>query len=401
VIGKKIDENIGSKVENPFNDVSTDYWALKDILSASTAYSYRADDEGREVVIYNINPSSIVFKPVELPSANSNATSLGLPRHVAFASKDIVLAAQNNSNFIDGGTLYRSEDGGSNWTKIEDGLANINGISFADENIGYAVGGRTLSGSSQYVGKTTDGGKTWTDLKGNLSRDVNEVWAGISRNTPISSVIAPDSQTVYVTGRHTVYGSFDGGNSWRLVAGKKSRDIDTESYLHSNTLGQVGSISYIATYDGFEYYDSENSIGEEWIKKSAPWDEKNGSRPLSLEFSDSNTGWALIKDTVEGKLKLYKTENMGSSWNIVSEIMESDRTTEFPRGANIKSYGGILFGVNGYNVTVSTDGGASWTKNAWYGTNGWPLYFKVVEGELRVYRNIHGAYGIGSYGVYK
>lgn len=118
---------------------------------------------------------------------------------------------------------------------------------------------------------------------------------------------------------------------------------------------------------------------------------------IELEFKDKNTGWALVKDKNERKLSIYKTDNTGGSWNLVSAALETDKGTAFPLGANLKYYKGILFGANGYNTTFSLDGGASWSKNTSY-VGSWPLFYKVVAGELRAYRNVNGDYNLRQYG---
>lgn len=69
-------------------------------------------------------------------------------------------------SFPDMGNSYRSEDGGKNWNTILDSDSSNNGqfsmaysmdFSRQDENFGF-------SGNNGYIKKTTDCGKTWTDI---------------------------------------------------------------------------------------------------------------------------------------------------------------------------------------------------------------------------------------------
>ncbi len=352
----------------------------------------------------------VEFTSIQLPPAQSNNTPpsgsyLGLTPILYFADKELVFGVRN-TNYNDGGTIYRSDDGGVNWAMPKTLVAPIHALSFGDKVVGYAVGSRASFGVSQYVGKSTDGGKTWTDITAKMS-GVNEVVAGIPRSTVIYNVAAPSIDTLFIAGRHTVYASFDGGATWKLAAGAKSRIETTPTSLYWATLSHVPGRAFIASYAELEYLDLSSGSAGEWAKLPAPWNHAAGSMLVSLAFEDSARGWALVERTSDGMLSLYETANGGANWVKVSEAQKADKVVAFPRAGNLKAFGSQLFGsavfMLGPNAThyvvVSQDGGRTWEKNDSYNGGGWPLYLKVVEDELRAYSNVNGDYYVRRYAV--
>ena len=343
-----------------------------------------------------------------LPTADSgnkppNGSYLGLTPILHFVTNGIVLGVYNHPSFTDGGTIYRSEDGGINWGLIDTNLANIQAFSFADDQTGYVVGSASGYGTNQYVGKSFDGGKTWTDITQKLL-GVNEIWAGIVRATLNYNVIAPDENTVFIAGLHTVYASFDGGDSWVLAGGKKTREIDTDTYLHYTTLGFIDGKAFIATHDSLEYYLVDNPASTEWTAIPAPWNYDAGLILRNLSFTSATKGWAMVEDSSTKIFYLYKTQDGGEVWTEIAESEGYDEYSLFPRLGNITYHDGVLFGTTRstqgyYYILTSTDEGISWQKND-YSLGGWPCYFKIVDNELRAYANVNGDYNLRAYGLW-
>lgn len=105
---------------------------------------------------------------------------------VVFASAD----ALDNKSF---GAMYKTTNGGENWSEVKKGLAKpisltnvmVNTISVVDNKIAYAG---TLENG---VFKTTDGGESWLQINTGLGH------TGLT-DTDINSIYAVDAQTVYV-----------------------------------------------------------------------------------------------------------------------------------------------------------------------------------------------------------
>lgn len=357
---------------------------------------------------FTVSNSITKFDDITLPSADSgnkppNGSYLGLSPILHFVTNDIVMGVYNHPGFVDGGTIYRSEDGGINWSLISTGLPHIQAFAFADDQTGYVVGSASGYGVTQYVGKTLDSGKTWTDITQNLLDSVNEIWAGIPRSTMNYNVIAPDDNTVFIAGSHTVYASFDGGDNWMLAGGKKTRDSYTDNYLHYTTLGLIDGKAFIATYDSLEYYLIDNSASQAWTAIPAPWNYHAGLILRNLLFASTTLGWAIVEDSATGMLSLYKTQDGGAEWIGVAQAGTDDFYSLFPRTGNLTYHNGILFGTSYLDrayILTSTDEGKSWKKNDFH-SDGWPFYLKIVDSELRAYKNVNGYYNLRAYGLWQ
>jgi photosystem II stability/assembly factor-like uncharacterized protein/DNA-binding CsgD family transcriptional regulator len=122
-----------------------------------------------------------------------------------------------------GGTddVYRTDDGGSDWTRqtvpcapnLEKGFTYIGAMSFVDAHTGWMTCPAPGQGGndSAPLFKTTDGGATWQPLPALLFRpdalhflNANSGWAGASRQ---------------------LYSTTDGGATWQLVSRGSTDDL--------------------------------------------------------------------------------------------------------------------------------------------------------------------------------
>jgi photosystem II stability/assembly factor-like uncharacterized protein len=160
---------------------------------------------------------------------------------IYFINQNVGFAAGNYGSQLD--IIYKTTDGGTTWsTKINQAFQNLNGISFADDMHGAAVGNKSailyttdqgvtwkiatvnitdqlsiysvnfydglngLAVGSGIILKTTDGGATW-------NRIASSLYTG---SATLYSVIH-DASGIYIAGGKYVYKSTDAGNSWVSV----------------------------------------------------------------------------------------------------------------------------------------------------------------------------------------
>ena len=109
------------------------------------------------------------------------------------------------------GLLFKSTDGGTNWTAVNNGLPNTHirtiAINPSDSDIVYV-------GTSSGVFKSMDGGESWTEVNGGvIEGEVQTLAMDPSR---------PD--TIYAGADRGIFKSIDGGSNW-IEVGKDYSNI--------------------------------------------------------------------------------------------------------------------------------------------------------------------------------
>jgi photosystem II stability/assembly factor-like uncharacterized protein len=130
------------------------------------------------------------------------------------------------TGWIAGPGIYKTTNGGSTWTKqFGDSGTEFTAVSFADAQNGWAVGFNNL------VLHTTDGGQTWTAQN-----------VGAPPITAINGVTAINSTTAWIAGWYGfVARTTNSGQTWRqeIIPGAESVDFEDALFLDGNR-GWVG-----------------------------------------------------------------------------------------------------------------------------------------------------------------
>lgn len=114
----------------------------------------------------------------------------------------------------DDGRVHVTTDGGNSWSRVDEGLpqnlwASKVLASPHDKNTAFlSLTGYREDDFHAYVYKTTDLGKTWTSLRGNLPEE--------SVNVVLQDPVSPD--LLYLGTDHGSYASLDGGVNWQFLA---------------------------------------------------------------------------------------------------------------------------------------------------------------------------------------
>ncbi|HEX2715778.1 MAG TPA: IPT/TIG domain-containing protein, partial [Candidatus Acidoferrales bacterium] len=180
---------------------------------------------------------------------------------------NIVLAGVvfSNSGGSDAG-LYRSVDGGANWTQILTASGAIGTAVVFDPSNGnnvYVALGRTRGSSNNGVYKSTDGGVTFTKLAGGLpTTNVGRIELGIAASAPttVYASVADSS-----TGSRTLLGLFrsmDGGTSWTQVVNGSTFDYCTPQCFYSHAIGVSPVNSSLVIAGGTAGAGPGTSIGQ-------------------------------------------------------------------------------------------------------------------------------------------
>jgi hypothetical protein len=218
----------------------------------------------------------------------------------------------------DNGGVWRTQDNGATWQAKTDFMPSLNmgsvALDPANLNIVYAGSGNELNqdyfkGAGLY--KSTDGGENWTVLGANIFTNV-----AINR-----IVIAPNNVLLLGTGIG-VYRSIDGGahfgnnapnfdNSSSIIAGDVT-DLDLDTASGTTVYASIGSTGVFKSTDSGATFAAGNNL----------FTNTNGS-PLSAGFSyvafaqstqPNNQTMYVNVALSTGRAGIYKSTNAGASW---------------------------------------------------------------------------------------
>lgn len=186
--------------------------------------------------------------------------------------------------------IRRTTDGGLTWTTADAEKNYYTDIDFGSSTVGYASGGSTTY--IPLVKKTTDAGATWSTISQNFPKAKYEL-------TGIAFVDADIGWAVSYDG--FVYNTTNGGTDWALqdsLGFNNYRDID----FVSSTMGWiVGGIS------GDQKFAHSTNGGQTWIKSQS-----GGCSIREVEFLTVNSGWYAGNNN--GAPYIGKINNDGETW---------------------------------------------------------------------------------------
>ena len=305
------------------------------------------------------------------------------------------------------GHIYKSTDGGRAWSQMDNGVDDfLEGVTFRGFNVDprssdivYAAGevgspgwagedrpGREFDMVQGFVYKTTDGGQNW-DLIWNGNNLARYVWidprdpnviyvsTGIFDREAANSV--PDSR---MPGGVGVVKSTDGGQTWQEITNGLNNLYVGTLFMHPDDpdilLAGTGNNQYHEATGVYRTTDG----GETWTHVLDTSQAEGGEVITSVELcpSDPNIGYAGGASTV------YRTENAGQTWELVSGGVAgwgpSGVMAGWPIDMQCDVYDPNRVFANNYNGGnfLSEDGGRTW-QNASDGYTGAQMRSVTVE----------------------
>ncbi len=319
---------------------------------------------------------------------------------------DIFFTSADVGVVVAGGRIFRTTDAANSWTEVYPGGPELNGIAFADANVGYVVGAETT------MLRTDDGGTTWAPvaLQGaspglNLTsldcsdpqtcliaessgaRILRTADGGATANAispstePILAVaFASASRAIAVGAQGATVVSDNGGVNFSPIGGAIAGQQFGPVSASSSEIASAGAANGILarTVDG----------GQTWSTVGVP----TAAAIANGSFLTPEIGYAL--DTAGGA---FKTLNSGATWILLStgtisppaRILALDPNQVLvvgPRGIRRSTDGGTsfvpvldadvrratlfdagsisgddVFAVGTEKLAVSGDGGAHWS----------------------------------------
>jgi photosystem II stability/assembly factor-like uncharacterized protein len=277
------------------------------------------------------------------------------------------------------GILYRSEDAGQSWQRLDPGFprrgCSLDEIEVDPAGVVY-VGFWEVGGSGGGVARSTDGGVTFEFLKplegqsiravaiapsnprrmaaGSLtgvflSDDAGQSWRRISvegdpnlRNIGSLAFDPSNAEVLYVGTWHLAWKTIDGGASWLTV---HKGMIDDSHVMTLNINRRFPQNLYATACTGI--YSSTDG-GSRWTKLEGIPESSRRTRSFAQSSEDVNL---LLAGTTEG---LWISQNRGRSWRVAtSRNLVINALVLQPDGT-------IVLGTEEEGVMRSTDGGRTW-----------------------------------------
>lgn len=238
--------------------------------------------------------------------------------------------------FIGGVNMWRSTNGGSNWTLNSHWYggfskpyvhADIHDIAFLPGS-----GNTIFSANDGGLFKTTNTGSSWSDISGNLNI-AQQYRFGLSST----------NENLLITGHQDNGTNRMSGTNWTQVYGGDGMDCFIDRTNNNNMFG-----SYVYG----DYYRSTNG-GASWTSIA----DLPGGDWLSTWHQDPVSATTIYAG---GRSELYKSTNSGNSWVALGTPTGNGNITEFAIAASNNQ---IIYALKtgSAGVSKSTNGGTSFT----------------------------------------
>ncbi len=232
-----------------------------------------------------------------------------------------------------GGGVWRTEDGGSNWTNISDGFfgGSIGAVAVSewDPNVIYVGGGeKTVRGNVSHgngVWKSVDRGKTWKHMGLKDSRHIPRI--RIHPRNPDLIYVAALGHLFGPNEMRGVYRSADGGQTWEKIlfvsdfAGAVDLLLDpTNPRIIYAGFWRVKRTPYSLESGGkgsglWKSTDGGDTWKEISRNKGLPQG-RTGIYGVTVSPVNANRVWAMVEAEDGG---LFRSENGGETWTKINE----------------------------------------------------------------------------------
>jgi photosystem II stability/assembly factor-like uncharacterized protein len=236
---------------------------------------------------------------IKSTNEGSNWSKVILPYTNNFNS---IYFSNNLTGFITGsnGLILKTSDSGGNWVQLNTGVTNnLNSLAAISNNIMYVCGDNGI------ILRTSNAGNTWTSLPSNVSNNLNDVnysmivgdaglilktinngmnWINVASgsNDNLNDITAITSQPyIFISGDNgTILKSTNYGDNWVKLASLVSNNLNSICNGFANSITAVGQNG--------QYLKSTNN-GTDWINYII-----GPSTNLNyIFFREWNLGWAI------------------------------------------------------------------------------------------------------------
>lgn len=254
------------------------------------------------------------------------------------------------------GGLWKTTDGGAHWTPLTDRLSSLNSGAVAidpsdPETVYYGTGEWSTGATGDGLFRSTDGGANWTKIA-----TTAQVGSTISR-----VVVNPsNSLIVHVGGNIGHVRSIDGGNTWSAAQLSNLSDLVINPATPSTLYAGRNSVGvYRSTDDGQTWVRLTTGLASSNVRRVN----------LAISASNPQVLYTGFINPSSGLRGFYQTTNGGTSWSQLVNTPDYPSPQGWydhfvgcdPTDENVVYAGGVFPSYAVAGVIKSTDGGNSWT----------------------------------------
>ncbi|MEQ8907605.1 MAG: T9SS type A sorting domain-containing protein [Vicingaceae bacterium] len=335
---------------------------------------YRSSDAGQNWQLKSFTPNLFGH---DMNGSNSGGQSW----------YDLAIAVNPNDAddvFVGGVNVWRSTNGGSNWSLKSHWVINNNaGYTHADIHALEFYNNELFCGSDGGIFKTTDLGSSWIDLSagleitqfyrmshselndtlllggaqdnGSLLKTDSASWAHVYGADGMDNAIDPiDPRVMFFTSQNgNIQRSYDGGRTKGGVSGS-IRSQESGAWVTPLELNPNNRFGIFAAFENVWY---SGNRGSSWTSISN-FNSGNTLRALAIAPSNSSVIY-----TVPNGNQIRRTTNFGTSWNWINSGLPNLAITDIYVHPSYEDSVWVSF--SGYTVNrkvyVSGDGGSNWS----------------------------------------
>lgn len=275
--------------------------------------------------------------------------------NISIVDASVIWAIALDNNAIPDYTIKeftKSTNGGENWTSGALNLGpnttglGITSISAISNQIAW-ISAAPEVGDLGGVWKTNDGGFNWTQQTTALFNNPTDSYTNFVHFwDALNGVAGGDTEN----GSFEVYTTSDGGTNWIRVVGAN---------IPPSLTGEIGVLGVTSVIGNTFWFGTTSGRIFKSIDKGLSWTVSDSvvSTDFSLDrftFSDANKGLLMIHDTT----KIYKTSDGGATWTLVVTPNFYKTVIAYIPGTSTVIAGAA---ANPFGSSYSLDNGLNWT----------------------------------------
>jgi photosystem II stability/assembly factor-like uncharacterized protein len=281
-------------------------------------------------------------------TANASGRVVSIAPHPTDANTCYIASAS--------GGVWKTTDGGLNWTPLTDELSNLNHgaitLDPSDPNVVYVgTGEYTTSSGGDGLFRSMDAGANWTRIA-----TTSQVGSNVSK----VAIDPTNPQAIHVTGSSGYARSTNGGSSWTFgLAGAASDLLVNPTDPQTVFVGRANDGVYRSTNGGGTFTRLSGGLPSTGVRRVV----------LAMARSNPSVVYCAITNTNSGLLGMYKTTDGGNTWALLSATPDFPSPQAWydccvavePTDENTVYAGGVFPAYAVAGIIKTTNGGASWT----------------------------------------